>query len=55
MKAFLLTVSSVALTAGVIANSYVQKKQFYPSVVYITKSSPSMAVSFLSSLRLILT
>ncbi len=47
MKALLLTVGSLALTAGVIANAYMQKKQFYPSVVYITKSNPSMAVSLL--------
>ena len=45
MKALLLTVGSFALTAGVIGNAYLQKKQFYPSVVFITKSSPSMAVS----------
>lgn len=36
---------SIALTTIVIANAYYQKKQFYPSVVYITKSNPSMAVS----------
>ena len=45
MKALLLTVGSFVLTAGVISNAYIQKKQFYPSVVFITKSSPSMAVS----------
>lgn len=37
---------SLALTCAVIGNAYYQKKQFYPSVVYITKSNPSMAVSF---------
>lgn len=40
-----LSVLSLALTASVIGNAYYQKKQFYPSVVYITKSNPSMAVS----------
>lgn len=35
------------LTTVVIGNAYYQKKQFYPSVVYITKSNPSMAVSIL--------
>ena len=40
-----LTVASVGLTAVVVGNAYYQKKQFYPSVVYITKSNPSMAVS----------
>lgn len=41
-----LTMASFALTAAVIGNAYYQKKQFYPSVVYITKSNPSMAVSY---------
>lgn len=42
-----ITLISVALTCAVIGNAYYQKKQFYPSVVYITKSNPSMAVSYL--------
>lgn len=45
MKAFGITIISLALTTAVIGNAYYQKKQFYPSVVYITKSNPSMAVS----------
>ena len=45
MRSFVLSGISFALTGGVIANAYYQKKQFYPSVVYITKSNPSMAVS----------
>ena len=44
MRAVLLTAASFALTAAVIGNAYFQKNQFYPSVVYITKSNPSMAV-----------
>lgn len=46
MKSFLLTCGSFALTASVVGNAFYQKQQFYPSVVYITKSNPSMAVSF---------
>ncbi len=34
-------------TAVVIGNAFYQKKQFYPTVVYITKSKPSMAVSYI--------
>ena len=45
MKYLVATVGSFVLTTAVITNAYYQKKQFYPSVVYITKSSPSMAVS----------
>lgn len=37
---------STALTCVVIGNAYYQRKQFYPTVVHITKSNPSMTVSF---------
>lgn len=36
---------SLALTTAVVAHAYYLKHQFYPTVVYLTKSSPSMAVS----------
>lgn len=39
------TVISLILSSCVIANAFRQKKQFYPSIVYICKSNPSMAVS----------
>jgi E3 ubiquitin-protein ligase synoviolin len=44
VSASLCAAGSFLLTALTISNAFVQKKQFYPSVVYITKSSPSMAV-----------
>lgn len=47
MRALGLSVISILLTSAVIGNAYYQKKQFYPSVVYITKSNPSMAVSII--------
>lgn len=47
MRNVLVAIGTFTLTAMVIGNAYVQKKQFYPSVVYITKSNPSMAVSIL--------
>lgn len=40
---------SFLLTSIVVANAYYQKKQFYPSVVYITKSNPSMAVIYIQA------
>jgi len=49
MKAFLVALGTAILTVGVLANAYYQKKQFYPSVVYLTKSSPSMAVLYLQA------
>jgi hypothetical protein len=52
MKSLMITTGSILLTAGVLANAYYQKKQFYPSVVYITKSSPSMAVRHVICQRL---
>ncbi|KAL8561119.1 E3 ubiquitin-protein ligase synoviolin A [Nucella lapillus] len=49
MRSFVISAISFAMTAGVIGNAYYQKKQFYPSVVYITKSNPSMAVLYLQA------
>jgi len=49
MKSILLAVGSFILTVCVVMNAYYQKKQFYPSVVYITKSSPCMAVLYLQA------
>ncbi|XP_055532925.1 E3 ubiquitin-protein ligase HRD1 [Wyeomyia smithii] len=54
MRALGISVMSVALTCLVVGNAYYQKKQFYPSVVYITKSNPSMAVIYIQSLVLVL-
>lgn len=45
MRSILIFLVSAVLSAGVIANAVILKKQFYPSVVYISKSNPSMAVS----------
>lgn len=49
MRSLSISVLSLALTCIVIANAYYQKKQFYPSVVYITKSNPSMAVIYIQA------
>lgn len=51
MRNLLVTVATLALTVVVVGNAYIQKKQFYPSVVYITKSNPSMAVSHIFQLK----
>jgi E3 ubiquitin-protein ligase synoviolin len=53
MRAAGIALLSLALTTAVIGNAYYQKKQFYPSVVYITKSNPSMAVSGLTELDIL--
>lgn len=44
VRAVLVTATSLALTGAVVAHAYLLKLQFYPTVVYLTKSSPSMAV-----------
>ncbi|XP_062620713.1 E3 ubiquitin-protein ligase synoviolin-like, partial [Saccostrea cucullata] len=49
MKTFLVTGLSFVLSGFVIGNAYYQKKQFYPSVVYITKSNPSMAMLYIQA------
>nr|XP_022904497.1 E3 ubiquitin-protein ligase synoviolin B [Onthophagus taurus] len=53
MRLIGISLFSIALTASVIANAYYQKKQFYPSVVYITKSNPSMAVMYCQAFILV--
>uniref|UniRef100_A0A1I7Y8G8 E3 ubiquitin-protein ligase hrd-1 n=1 Tax=Steinernema glaseri TaxID=37863 RepID=A0A1I7Y8G8_9BILA len=42
----LVTGVSFALTALTITNAYLEKKQFYPAVVYMTKSNASLAVMY---------
>lgn len=45
IRTAIMMAASLALTAAVVAHAYYLKHQFYPTVVYLTKSSPSMAVS----------
>lgn len=54
MRHISVTLLSVFLTFVVIGNAYYQKQQFYPSVVYITKSNPSMAVIYIQALVLVI-
>lgn len=49
VRAALVTATSLALTGAVVAHAYLLKHQFYPTVVYLTKSSPSMAVRAVQS------
>lgn len=44
MKAEFLVLLSFFMTFAVVTNAFYTKKQFYPSVVYLTKSSTSLAV-----------
>ncbi|XP_044736474.1 E3 ubiquitin-protein ligase synoviolin A [Chrysoperla carnea] len=54
MRSIGITFVSFILTFIVVGNAYYQKKQFYPSVVYITKSNPSMAVLYIQAFIVVL-
>uniref|UniRef100_A0A672NL77 RING-type E3 ubiquitin transferase n=1 Tax=Sinocyclocheilus grahami TaxID=75366 RepID=A0A672NL77_SINGR len=43
----------LVLTGAVVAHAYFLKHQFYPTVVYLTKSSPSMAVLYIQAFVLV--
>ncbi|KAF7661457.1 hypothetical protein LDENG_00261480 [Lucifuga dentata] len=53
VRAILVTATSLALTGAVVAHAYFLKHQFYPTVVYLTKSSPSMAVLYIQAFVLV--
>ncbi|KAF8766747.1 E3 ubiquitin-protein ligase synoviolin-like [Argiope bruennichi] len=54
MRSALFSLGSLLLTVAVVGNAYYQKKQFYPSVVYITKSNPSMGVMYIQAFVIVL-
>jgi len=54
MRTGVMCLASLALTLTVLGNAWHQRQQFYPSVVYITKSNPSMAVIYLQSFVVVL-
>ncbi|CAF0846414.1 unnamed protein product [Rotaria sp. Silwood1] len=49
MKAEYLILVSFSMTIAVVTNAFYTKKQFYPSVVHLTKSSTSLAVLYLQA------
>lgn len=54
MRVTLITLGTTLSTIAVIANAFYQKKQFYPSIVYLTKSNPSIAVLYAQVFVLVL-
>ncbi|XP_006037176.2 E3 ubiquitin-protein ligase synoviolin [Alligator sinensis] len=52
-RTVIMMASSLALTTAVVAHAYYLKHQFYPTVVYLTKSSPSMAVLYIQAFVLV--
>lgn len=52
-RSMLATATSLVLTTTVVTHAYYLKRQFYPTVVYLTKSSPSMAVLYIQAFVLV--
>lgn len=50
MRGVRLMLISTALTCAIIGNTYYERKQFYPTIVHITKSNPTMTVIYTQSL-----
>nr|CAG4635375.1 EOG090X03TK [Artemia franciscana] len=50
MRTEVVLLGSLFLTSLVVGNAFFQKDQFYPSIVYITKSNPSMMVIYVQAL-----
>ncbi|MEE6515248.1 hypothetical protein FKM82_023845 [Ascaphus truei] len=53
MRTAVMTGASLALTTAVVTHAFIMKHQFYPTVVYLTKSSPSMAVLYIQAFVLV--
>uniref|UniRef100_UPI00398E46E7 E3 ubiquitin-protein ligase synoviolin n=1 Tax=Pristiophorus japonicus TaxID=55135 RepID=UPI00398E46E7 len=53
VRSMLATAASLVLTTTVVTHAYYLKRQFYPTVVYLTKSSPSMAVLYIQAFILV--
>ncbi|XP_054153102.1 E3 ubiquitin-protein ligase synoviolin A-like [Oppia nitens] len=50
MKLYYLLVINTIITCIVVYNAYALKRQFYPTVVYIAKSKPSLLVLYIEAL-----
>ena len=44
---------SLAMTTAVITNAWMQKKQFYPTVVHLTRSNQSMLILYIQAFVLV--
>merc|ERR1711953_72663 len=53
VKTVLAVTASMALTTAVVTNAWMQKKQFYPTVVHLTRSSQSMLILYIQAFVLI--
>ena len=46
MRTMLAVAASLTLSTAVVTNAWMQKKQFYPTVVHLTRSSQSMLILY---------
>ncbi|XP_066923842.1 E3 ubiquitin-protein ligase synoviolin B-like [Clytia hemisphaerica] len=53
MRLTLVTLGTTLASLAVVGNAFYQKKQFYPSIVFLTKSSPSIAVLYAQAFVLV--
>ena len=47
IRTILAVTASMALTTAVVTNAWLQKKQFYPTVVHLTRSNQSMLILYI--------
>ena len=53
MRTVAAVLASMTLTTAVVTNAWMQKKQFYPTVVHLTRSSQSMLILYVQAFVLI--
>lgn len=53
LRTVLAVGASMALTTAVVTNAWLQKKQFYPTVVHLTRSNQSMLILYIQAFVLV--
>jgi len=53
IRTILAVTASMALTTAVVTNAWLQKKQFYPTVVHLTRSNQSMLILYIQAFVLV--
>lgn len=53
LRTLLAVTASMALTTAVVTNAWLQKKQFYPTVVHLTRSNQSMLILYIQAFVLV--
>lgn len=53
LRYWMVVLASFGLTAAVVWNAFIQKEQFYPSIVYLSKSTISLFVIHIQAFVLV--